>query len=541
MPDFWLVTTFDNVDLKDKASTASARVYSKWHFLDPDFLLKVKDGRRQLKNAVDTMPDEKRRALAEPGGVLAEGAMVKGYVLDEGAATTVSTPRAKPTGAPTIFPKKVSSELSGGSPTLTLQGGHEHPSMIFPVSLDSIFANHSTAPELLYNKCWVKYNRDSGCVSVQLCFTVSVQAFSENFSEQFPYDRHIIPFQLETRAWRTTTGEREKWNLLKEVPAWAEPKYPEDKTIVNEGLTTVDLEFKGGADGLWPFVDLSDKKPLLCLRKERVPRILFRRQGLPVFIIVLLALLIFFIRGRTIEMEYAAVSASFLTFTAYTLTVNDVLGHTTSKLTYADHYFSLAYIYYVAITMKIMAVSMTCDDLARFDHDEYSRDAPHAASWHAWALALMTLVDIIITFAFLKMHHHVHFVINAIFLLIGFAGAAVGLAYVFLPPVDDAFGDLGWCQNIDYFGTAVLTIFWLGLHVAMQLLDEPFWTNKSYVRVPWEENLKEIKRKLKQLDSEKTQGRLYDPAAGFGPKPSKPPPPPPGGPTTPAASKRSMH
>ena len=76
------------------------------------------------------------------------------------------------------------------------------------------------------------------------------------------------------------------------------------------------------------------------------------------------------------------------------------------------------------------------------------------------------------------------------------------------------------------------------LHVAMQLLDEPFWTSKSYVRVPWEENLKEIKRKLKQLDSEKTQGRLYDPAAGFGPKP---PPPPPGGPTTPAAAKRSMH
>jgi hypothetical protein len=264
-------------------------------------------------------------------------------------------------------------------------------------------------------------------------------------------------------------------------------------------MTTADLELKSEP----PFAELSDKRPLLCLRKERIPNILFRRQGLPVFIIVLLALLIFFIRGRTIEMEYAAVSASFLTFTAYTLTVNDVLGHTNSKLTYVDHYFSLAYIYYVAITMKVIAVSMTCDDLAAFDHDDYSKDSRTDLGWHLKPLALMAVVDVLITVVFIKMHHCVHFLVNAVLLLVGFAAAVTGLSYLYLPPPSSHERHLGWCQNVDFFGTAVLVLFWLGLHIAMKWLDEPFWRNDSYVRVPWPELLDKIKLKLKQLQETK--------------------------------------
>ena len=311
----------------------------------------------------------------------------------------------------------------------TQSSSYENPSLTFPVSLDSIFANHVGAPELLYSKCWVQYNPKTACVSVQLAFNVSVHAFSDNFSDSFPYDRHIIPFQIETRAWKTADGVREGWTLLKEVPDWAPKKYDEDKTIITEGMTTADLELKSEP----PFAELSDKRPLLCLRKERIPNILFRRQGLPVFIIVLLALLIFFIRGRTIEMEYAAVSASFLTFTAYTLTVNDVLGHTNSKLTYVDHYFSLAYIYYVVITLKIMAVSMTCGELAEFDHDEYSKDSRTDLGWHLMPLALMAVVDVLITVVFFKLHHCVHFLVNAVLLVVGFAAAVTGLSYLYLP------------------------------------------------------------------------------------------------------------
>ena len=390
--------------------------------------------------------------------------MLKGFVIEDGTATKLSTPRLSPTK-----PKSTIFNSGAPPPVQTQSSSYENPSLTFPVSLDSIFANHVGAPELLYSKCWVQYNPKTACVSVQLAFNVSVHAFSDNFSDSFPYDRHIIPFQIETRAWKTADGVREGWTLLKEVPDWAPKKYDEDKTIITEGMTTADLELKSEP----PFAELSDKRPLLCLRKERIPNILFRRQGLPVFIIVLLALLIFFIRGRTIEMEYAAVSASFLTFTAYTLTVNDVLGHTNSKLTYVDHYFSLAYIYYVAITMKVIAVSMTCDDLAAFDHDDYSKDSRTDLGWHLKPLALMAVVDVLVTVVFIKMHHCVHFLVNAVLLLVGFAAAVTGLSYLYLPPPASHERHLGWCQNVDFFGTAVLVLFWLGLHLAMKWLDEP--------------------------------------------------------------------
>ena len=496
MPDFWLVTTFESIDVKEKLSMASAKVYSKWHFRDSNFLEKVKDGRRALKNGVEALSEEKRIALAEPNGLLASGEMLKGFVIEDGTATKLSTPRLSPTKAKsTIF-------NSGAPPPVQTQSSsYENPSLTFPVSLDSIFANHVGAPELLYSKCWVQYNPKTACVSVQLAFNVSVHAFSDNFSDSFPYDRHIIPFQIETRAWKTADGVREGWTLLKEVPDWAPKKYDEDKTIITEGMTTADLELKSEP----PFAELSDKRPLLCLRKERIPNILFRRQGLPVFIIVLLALLIFFIRGRTIEMEYAAVSASFLTFTAYTLTVNDVLGHTNSKLTYVDHYFSLAYIYYVVITLKIMAVSMTCGELAEFDHDEYSKDSRTDLGWHLMPMALVTVVDVLITVVFFKLHHllgHLHFLVNAVLLVVGFAAAVTGLSYLYLPAEGDE-RELGWCQNVDFFGTAVLVVFWLGLHVAMKWLAEPFWRKESLVRVPWPELLIKIKEKLRQLQETK--------------------------------------
>ena len=77
MPDFWLVTTFESIDVKEKLSMASAKVYSKWHFRDPNFLAKVMDGRRALKNGVEALSEEKRIALAEPNGLLASGEMLK--------------------------------------------------------------------------------------------------------------------------------------------------------------------------------------------------------------------------------------------------------------------------------------------------------------------------------------------------------------------------------------------------------------------------------------------------------------------------------
>ena len=66
MPDFWLVTTFESIDVKEKLSMASAKVYSKWHFRDPNFLEKVKDGRSALKNGVEALSEERASRWPSP-------------------------------------------------------------------------------------------------------------------------------------------------------------------------------------------------------------------------------------------------------------------------------------------------------------------------------------------------------------------------------------------------------------------------------------------------------------------------------------------
>ena len=61
--------------------------------------------------------------------------------------------------------------------------------------------------------------------------------------KKYPYDRHIVPFCLATRATYDAQGEETKWVLRKEWPEWAPSKYSEDKTILLEDQTTPDLEY----------------------------------------------------------------------------------------------------------------------------------------------------------------------------------------------------------------------------------------------------------------------------------------------------------
>ena len=104
----------------------------------------ARGGRRDGRQRVEALSEEKRIALAEPNGLLASGEMLKGFVIEDGTATKLSTPRLSPTKAKsTIF-------NSGAPPPVQTQSSsYENPSLTFPVSLDSIFANHVGAPELL--------------------------------------------------------------------------------------------------------------------------------------------------------------------------------------------------------------------------------------------------------------------------------------------------------------------------------------------------------------------------------------------------------
>ena len=147
--------------------------------------------------------------------------------------------------------------------------------------------------------------------------------------EQYPYDRHVIPFCLGTRAEKSA-----KWTLRKEWPEWAPSKWSEDKTILSENQTVKDLEYHHKRC----FVYLGGEKPILCVLIERSPVNIIKRVALPVFIVVSIALAVSGIKASTFEDKYNAALISLLTLTAFTYTVQSSLPKL-PYLTWADCYF----------------------------------------------------------------------------------------------------------------------------------------------------------------------------------------------------------
>ena len=150
--------------------------------------------------------------------------------------------------------------------------------------------------------------------------------------EKYPYDRHIVPFCLATRATIDAQGEWTKWVLCKEWPKWAPAEWPEDKTILSE--TTKDLEYGHKRC----FAYLTGKKPILCVRIERQPLNFMKRVALPAFIVVSIALSISGIEDTTFGDEYGAALTSLLTLTVFSYSVQSSLPKL-PYLTYADRYF----------------------------------------------------------------------------------------------------------------------------------------------------------------------------------------------------------
>ena len=152
--------------------------------------------------------------------------------------------------------------------------------------------------------------------------------------QKYPYDRHVIPFCLATRATKEADGTLTKWKLCEEWPKWAPAKYGEDKAILSEDQTMKDREY----DHKRCFAYLEGEKPILCVLIERSPVNIIKRVALPVFIMLCIALAVSGIKASTFEGKYNAALISLLTLTAFAYTVQSSLPKL-PYLTWADCYF----------------------------------------------------------------------------------------------------------------------------------------------------------------------------------------------------------
>ena len=152
--------------------------------------------------------------------------------------------------------------------------------------------------------------------------------------QRYPYDRHVVPFCVGTRATKDADGTLNKWELSKEWPEWAPARWTEDKTMLLEDQTTPDLEYRHKQ--CFPYLD--GKKPILCVRIERQPVNIMKRIALPVFIVVSIALSVSGIGESSYLDEYGAALTSLLTLTAFSYNVQSSLPKL-PYLTLADCYF----------------------------------------------------------------------------------------------------------------------------------------------------------------------------------------------------------
>ena len=185
-----------------------------------------------------------------------------------------------------------------------------------------------------------RYNRTASNVlcpltpRTQVQIVVDVTVHAPMRLEMYPYDRHVIPFCLATRATKEADGTLTKWKLCEEWPKWAPAKYGEDKAILSEDQTMKDLEYRHKRC----FAYLGEKKAILCVRIERQPLNFMKRVALPAFIVVSIALSISGIEDSSFQDEYGAAITSLLTLTVFSYSVQSSLPKL-PYLTYADRYF----------------------------------------------------------------------------------------------------------------------------------------------------------------------------------------------------------
>ena len=160
--EFWLSSTITECTIDTATQTAEAKFLSKWHFVDKDFANKVKRGERVLVD--ESGSNVKAEEVSE---LVEKGDMLRGYMLKMGVdeKNRSEHPSEK-------FPVKHRCDLlqSAGQ-----AGGAAQPVL---ARLDEELGDrHDPARPHPSPHC------DFG-----LAF--------------FPYDKHVLPFALETRSWK---------------------------------------------------------------------------------------------------------------------------------------------------------------------------------------------------------------------------------------------------------------------------------------------------------------------------------------------------
>ena len=168
----------------------------------------------------------------------------------------------------------------------------------------------------------------------QVQIVVNVMVHAPMRLEQYPYDRHVIPFCLATRATKDADGTLTKWKLCKKRPEWAPAHYDEDKAMLSQRQTTPDLEYNHKQC----FAYLDGKKAILCVLIERPPKNIMKRVAVPVCIVVSIAIAVSGLEEGTYGDEYSAALTSLLTLTAFSYSVQSSLPKL-PYLTWADCYF----------------------------------------------------------------------------------------------------------------------------------------------------------------------------------------------------------
>jgi len=343
--EFWLVAKIEDCKVVTAQETASAKCFLKFHWQDAVFLDKIRDEKLARLGGEGFAEIESNLKLERLAVDLAKGEMVYGMV----DATA------------------------------------DH----FPINIDAIFANQISA-ERLSSLGWTKYDKEKGVVSVSiapalepsacgsmaytspydLCLLTSgtqVQIVSHVTVhvpmrlERYPYDRHVVPFCLGTRATNEAGGVVRKWKLSKEWPDWAPSQYPEDKFLLLASQTTPDLEY----DHKQCFVYREGKKPILCVLIERAPKNVLKRIALPVFIVVNIALAVSGVEEGDFNDEFEVALTSLLTLTAFSYSVQSSLPKL-PYLTLADCYFLLGFSIHLLIVLKVIIASQECIDTS--DH-----------------------------------------------------------------------------------------------------------------------------------------------------------------------------
>ena len=195
---------------------------------------------------------------------------------------------------------------------------------------------------------------------------VNVTVHAPMSLKRYPYDRHIVPFCLATRATKDANGKwKNKWELSKEWPEWAPDDYDEDKTMLSESQTTPDLEYRHKQC----FVYLEAMKPIFCVLLQRNPTRVIQRTTVPVFIVVCIALAVSGIKGGSFQDEYGAVLTSLLTMTAFSYSVQSSLPtQPMPYLAWAEYYFVVRLSLHTLILIPSAPLSLVSPRVAVWLH-----------------------------------------------------------------------------------------------------------------------------------------------------------------------------